>query len=283
MEYNEENFKKLLEAHESLAVEIKDDSEDFSADFKSGFDDKFILKSEAKEDEGIINAVFGKTAAIIEQGAKKQAKEIGVEFEDGIFKDKKVTEVVDLVFEKTNAHFDLQLKDLKKSSSKSDDKQLIELQGKHDVMSAELKQRTESQEQLVKDVEAEKLGRVEDKKSFKSEFEFKSAYGKANLIDNMTDLQHKGFNQILKDKYDFKVNDKGVTVPMTKDEKLVEHPSKRGVYFSLQDVIEHEAKEQGINKNNNGTHTPPVDINAPAPGAVAGVVIPPRKIAKPLR
>lgn len=283
MDFNEENFNKLKGVVDTLAIEIKDDTDDFSGDFTKGFDTKFVLKSEAKDDEDIINAVFGKTASVIEQGIKKQAKAIGVEFEDGLFKDKKVTEVVDLVFAKTSEHFATQMTDLKKSSNKTDDKKLIDLQSKYDTLSGEHSQRKDDLEGLVKDIEVEKAGREDDKKKFTSEFEFKVAYGKTKFIDDMTELQHKGFSGILKDKYDFKLNDEGVTTPYTKtDGKMAIHPTKKGVYLSMQEVIEQEAKTQGVIKNNNGSGKAPTNLNAQVQGAGAGDSKPVRKVAQRL-
>ena len=81
MEFNKENFERLLGAVNFIGVEVSSDTENYNNEFKEKFLQKFITFDNAKTNDDIANAVFGKKANEYERGIKKRFKII-------IFRDK---------------------------------------------------------------------------------------------------------------------------------------------------------------------------------------------------
>jgi uncharacterized protein YlxW (UPF0749 family) len=286
MEFNQENFEKLKSAFSYLDVDVNSDSEDFAGEFKQGFLQKFITIDSAKTNDEIAKSVFGKKANEYERNIKKRFKSMGIEFEPGVFKDEegldlKGDDLLDKMFsiveQTNNSKFD----ELKNKAVTTSDKRVEALETTNTELKNQLDQLKESNSKLNEQVETVQTEANNKIKSFKINNQISSIKGGIKWIDNMTDIQKKGFETIVNEKYSFDLEEKeGKDILIVKDKatgKLIENPNKAGQFLEPNEVLNSIADQNGLMKKNEGTGAQPVRQTKPSNEGPKN-----RMIAKPI-
>lgn len=222
-------------------------------DFKKAFSEKFIAKSQVAEDDEIVKSIVGRRMGSIETGLKKIARSYEIEFGDDL-KEKKVEDIIDVLGTKIQEKHQSEIKTLKESIDDEDQKKaLTEWEDKYSKLeqkysdTKDLLDNTKNEFNQYRDETNNKL------KGVKLGVILDSTKSKMPWKDEMNEVEKKGFEAIIREKYKFDLDDENPSqaVPFdAKTGKRIQNPKKAGEFMSLNDVLETEAREMKLLKAN---------------------------------
>lgn len=244
---------------EEILAEIGIEADDLDG-FKSKFKEKYVSSQVYNDELKKAKDAHGESWGKSKTKAKQTFKALGVEFEDGELKDKELPDILELGYTKLDA----KIKDMTdKINGANPDLEKIEGKYKADLEAKakkieELTNFWETSKAEKEEVEKNLTGKLND---FKVGYSLKEAYGKVAFKDGMTELERKGFNAHIDEKYIFKLEEDELA-PF--DRKTGERVKDTKGYVPVTDVLNMEAKEVGLAKQN-GTPANPVKKTVETP------------------
>lgn len=241
-----------MEAQELLKLVGFEAEEGKEADIeavRNHFNNTFIPVTEINEKhpaiEKIIGSSFGQKMGSIQTALIAQAKENGLEVKHSDFKDKKIDEIIPVIF----GGFKEKIDAVKKPDSKLQEE--LERWKKESASYQETVQTLQSQNEELK------TGFENEKKSWLVNHAENEAWNSINFAPTANDLMKRGFKAAIKEKYDFTADDTGKVWPVYKEgEKKgsrVQNPNNLSSMMSLQDLLTYEAgKAELLAKPNEG-------------------------------
>lgn len=202
----------------------------------------YILKGEAHEDDAVVAKVSGKIFGELTTVAKR---EFGLESAE--IKDKSIRDIIKLGAEKKNTL----ITSLEESVGKGSEEVISKLKAESEKFKGEAKQYKGDLEKLVGEKAELETGFNNKLKQFKLDNYFKDVLGKVPFSEGATEVAKIGFNTLFQSKYKLDVaDDESVLVLDSKGQKIP-NPKQTGTYLGLSEVLELEAKENGLLKQNN--------------------------------
>lgn len=230
-------------------VNIEDVNEETGLDeFKKAFGEKFIVKAELEEEKKKLGQRLGSATT----ETKRFFKEQGLEFEDGETKDKSIEDLIALGVTKITAKHEEEIKSLKDDKGKTNDKKFLELEEKLKSQETQWEQDKGMIEKLKGELEEEKNGRVQDQRSFIINDRIKTSKAKIKFIDDITEVQRRGFDAIINEIASFEMDENQNVYPVNKEGKRFENKNKSGEYLNTDEFFKEQAIEQKLYKNNDG-------------------------------
>jgi hypothetical protein len=227
-------------------LDIKAETAD---EFKKKFDEKYVRKDAAIDYEKL-NAEIGKVKGSIETALKQKAKAFGVDFSSDEVKDKKIEELMELVFKKITENADLAIKTAKDEAKKARPQEIQELLDKLSKLNDKVRQYEEINAALKKDMELKEQefsGKIKD---IKRNLQVESLWNAIKFRSDIDQLQIKGFKAEVMENYRFDLNEKDELVITDKDGKYIPSMSKHGAIKSPHEVITELAMKHKILSTN---------------------------------
>lgn len=259
--------KDALELINYLGVkpdEVKD-----VAELKNKFDTEFIRTSAITEDSEPVKKILGKTFGTLENEIKKVAKEfeVDVDFDTPELKDKKVKDKLKFfVSEFANKNKSI-IDELTIKAGQGNDEKLKEYETK---LTKEQQKRKDA-ENLLNSVKTEYEGFKEQSeksiKGIKLNILKKDAFSKLKLRPDISEIEKKGFDSVIHEKYNFDI-DENESVFVT-DKKGAKIPSTKvtGTFKTVTEILEEEAiagKLALINGDGGKPKPQPITVTPPA-------------------
>lgn len=230
--------EQLKELHTYIGIDPE--NVESIEDAKKLFDKNFINVNNLDINDERVKPVFGRRIGEAETKFKQALKSLGVEFEEGELKDKKLEDLIDLGKDKIKS----QISTLKESAGKTDDKKVQDLQTKLENLEKERTTLEEARKAAID--EAEKLKKDYEQKE--SQTKLQSARQKVlseiRLIE-MKPSQKIGFQALIDQKYNLSLEGDNLVV-MNKDGQKIPNPKKAGDFLTAKDIFEKEAQEEGL-------------------------------------
>ena len=221
------------------------------AKFEAAFNDTktgYIARAKALEDDSIakhFNDQYGTRLGQIETLIRKVGKEeIGIEeIENG-----PIESMITDLSKKTKAR----LHKLTEDGNKDKDTRVIELTTQANALKANLESEKERADNANKLLEATK-GEFENyKTSLISNQLFQKELGKIELIPDMTELQKKGFNALVAETFEFKLDKEGETLEVYKKGEAKRAKNEAGNQnLTVEEALKSLAEKNGLLKKNN--------------------------------
>lgn len=214
--------------------------------FKEQFQDKFIVKSEAPDEDAIKSATVGRFTGSFKTLAKKH---FGLDTEE-MKKAEKWEDLFEMGVQKQNA----KIEELKLSSTQTNDSAIKDLTEKLERANQTAKEYKDAND-LIKNTLTEKETEWNGKlKGTKAQFEKKNAL--FLMKDKISDSLTKGDKLLLETEInglqiDFGDNDE--VIVKDKEGKRLPNPKQVGTFLGLSDAIELIAEKEGFLKRNNAT------------------------------
>jgi hypothetical protein len=252
-----------IKPEEALSVLGYDSLDSFEKveDFKTEVSKKYIARDKVHEDEDIRAAIVGKTLGSAENEVIKHFKSVGVEFEPGEVKGKKLSEVVKIGSDKIVTNYTTQLEELKASGG-GNTKEFEKITKQLGEYKTKFEQERDLREKAAKELEDSKLGFETEKKNLTIGQQVKELLGAvkyktAGIPEPMIKTIKTGFESEVKRSYKFDLNDKGELIVLDSNGKQVENAKKVGEYLSPLEAIKNLAVENGVWDENPHRSTPP--------------------------
>lgn len=229
---------------------------------RNHFNNTFVPVSEINEKhpavEKIIGSSFGRKMGTLQTALISQAKENGLDFKHSDFADKKIDEIIPVIF----GGFKDKLEAIKKPDSK--------LQEEIDRWKGEATTYKETVQTLQSQTEELKTGFESEKQSWLVDHAENEAWGSINFVTTANDFTKRGFKSTIKDKYNFVADAEGKVWPEHKDGdkkgSRVQNPNNLSTVMSLPELLTYEAgKAELLAKPNEGKPggRPPVNGGQP--------------------
>lgn len=229
---------ELKDVYEYLGVKPEDiNSID---DLKSKFEPTFVRRDQAVKDPEIVSKVTGKLTGSLRTAILSTAKELEVEIGDDEIKDKKVEEIAKILGSKAKEK--ITALDKRASSNNPDDINK-EWESKYTKLEKKFKD-TESLLNTTKSqFETESALWATEKKSIAFNNRHKDALSKVRFKTGITDLEMKGFNAIINEKYKHEFDESGNIFPTDAKGNRISNPKVAGTFMDFEDIYNMEANE----------------------------------------
>lgn len=204
-------------------------------DVKSKFNELYVPVKKHSDTLGELN---GKVSHAIH----KAAKELGLEIPKEAFKDKNIYELPSVLGEFAKTRME------ELESAKGATAEEIEAKYKSDL--EKYKGKVTEKESLLADVQGQfetfKTQVETDRRKSKVESEYGKVFGGLKFAETVKDLEKAGFEAMLKNNYQFDLDDEGLPVVKDKDGKAVTSTAKAGTLATFEEVITSEFKKLGL-------------------------------------
>lgn len=217
--------------------------------FKEKFNEKFIARSQALEDEEITGKIKSKIIGLTSGSIVTLAKrEFGLTSEE--VKDKKYEEVLELAAQKTKE----KMQELEGKAGQSNDEALKTLQTKLD----KLKLEREEYKGLLDSTKTEyETFKADSEAKFKN-LKISTAFGKLKetvapkLSENMSEADRFYFENKIKESFKFDFDEKDTLQVLDSEGKRIQNPKKIGTFLTPEEAVEMKAAELKYLKQNPG-------------------------------
>lgn len=215
------------------------------------FREKYILKEKAHNDEKIRNTASGRRLGELEKDLRKQVKEFGVEFGQE-FSEAKLEDMIGHALKEIKSGHETKVKEVQNSFDPSEKDQAIkdweEKYGKLETKYGETKSLLDLR---VNEFDEYKSKKEEEISSFKLNTFYNSSMNSANYKNGISDLEKKGFDTHMRDKYTYQFDESGNLWPYSKEtNSRIPHPKDMNKFMSLDEVRDMELKETGLSPVN---------------------------------
>lgn len=231
---------------EILGLKDIDETKATAEEIKSALDEKFVSREHAHKDEGIRNAIVGKTLGSIRTKAKKL-----FEFDSKEIEKKDIEDIL----EEVNTKFESKLKEAKEAGGQGKDKRVSDLEilvADKDKSIAAYKTGLEEKEAKINELTN---SYTENLKNYKTGHKLDEIKSKLPFVEDYSkkEVLRTGFESMVKSKYKFNLNDKEELEVFTTDGNPIKHPKKTGEFLKPDELLMQLAEEQGLIKKNNAS------------------------------
>jgi len=210
--------------------------------FKEEVDKKYITKDNATKDPDVINAVIGKRMNVIQNAITAAADKIGITYDVKEVKDKKVEEVVEILFTKQKDAAGNEIQTLKKQAESSVDDRIKALTQEKEKTKKDYDELLGLHNNLKDEHTRYKDGvALEKKNTFINSRKTKALSGLA-LSPTMKELEKEGLLSRLNNKYKYDWDETaGDTIVMNEKGERIKSEKKAGEFMSIDELYEKEA------------------------------------------
>lgn len=237
---------------------VSDLGEDATIDtFKNKFNEQFIRKDRAMDDDDIRTHYVGEQQRKFAQEVKRTAKESGIDLSEDESK-LGVSDLVRLLPTKKDEFYTQQIEELKSKSSKPSE-QFAELEQKYNALKAKATDYENMTKDLSSKLEEKDNEIVTFKRDYKRNEVVKDIWSKANefISENASQLEREGFISHINKNYKIDVED-DKPVWLTKEGHRIQDPNKAGEFLDPIAGIRMEAEKNKILKvTDSKKFTPP--------------------------
>lgn len=213
-------------------------------DFKEKFKEKFIVKSQAFDDEEVRKAVTGKVAGSLTTLAKKH---FGLTPEE--IKDKKWEEIIEFAAQKKNS----EIEEYKGKAGQTNDEALKEIQAKYEKALNTNKEYKEALTAKEQDFQAKEQDWQKKFKDIKINTILSSAKEKVTpKLKELSKPEKFYFDSIISENIKIDFDEQENPIVLNKEGKRFQNPNKAGSFLALEEAIELLANQENLIKKNNG-------------------------------
>jgi len=232
---------------------------------KEHFEKNFVGINVATEKDEIKNIILGKYKGTHATALKNHFEALGVSFEGKDVKDDKSRLIVDKVMEAGIQALKDNIKELKESANKTDDKKAIELQGKLDKITGDYSIVTKERDELKSLVEKKESEFEGFKKNTILTEKIKSAKEKIQFTEKAIEFTKKGFDMDFHEKYNIELSDTQDSADGLRitNKRTNERISKGNKFVTYEDLYKTELAEakllkmaDSVNNNRANERTP---------------------------
>lgn len=214
--------------------------------------------------EKIIGSSFGQKMGSLTTSLIAAAKENGLDVKHSDFKDKKIDDIIPVIF----GSFKERIEAVKKPDSKLQE-ELDRWKNEASGYQSSLQKLENEKNDLITNFDNEKKGWLVNHAE-------NEAWGTVKFSPTVNDLMKRGFKDAIKEKYDFITENDGKVWPVYKtgDKKgsRVQNPNNVSTVMTVSELLNHEAKAEGLiaaaNEGNPGgkpNGTKPTGQQSPTP------------------
>jgi len=207
----------------------------------------FIKKSEASKDEDVRKQVSGSLLGKLDTFVNQQAKQLNVEFDEGV-KSGKLEEKLSFLTNKVSESLETYKSQIDKGVDEDFKKKLeTEFQSKIDKLNLDLQTKTEMLDNTV-----QKLTTIETEYKTKERNRiitdaFQKAKSEIQFSPEADALKLKGFEATFNEKYKVDLDENNsVIVLESSTNKPIQNPNKMNDFLGLSDVLKKEAEENNL-------------------------------------
>lgn len=224
-------------------------------EFKTNFNNLYVLKSEAAKDKTIREALSGSILGAEATNLGRTFKEFGVEFSED---EKKTIDglpshrneaMVKLFAEKFQGTYVNKLSDLEKKVGVGNDEKVKMLEEKLSKTETKLTETTNAWKGLATDLETEKKNSVEQLNSFKTQTLLGKAREGVKFKQKMTDVEKMGFDAALASRFKFGISEDKLEV-FAADGSRIQSKAKAGTFVDPTEAMQSLADEFGVGEVN---------------------------------
>lgn len=239
--------------------------------FEENFGRKELIKAELAKDESFIAPIIGKRFGSLDTKIRQYAKDdLGLEFDAGELKDKKVEEVLDLTIKKAKTKFESEIAELKKNIVSDPSELTKEWEQKVKILQSENENWKSQAEKANQEFETFKNTLAQRQREEKLNHSLESAFKSVKFAPEVSELTIEGFKSKILGEVKFDFDEKENFSIFDKEGKTIFRPNKNGVPYTPEDYIKDKALEHKILQVNGGGGNPPappiktgVDSNPP--------------------
>lgn len=207
----------------------------------------FIKKSEAAKDEDVRKQVSGSLLGKLDTFVNQQAKQLNVEFDEGV-KSGKLEDKLSFLTNKVSENLETYKSQIDKGVGEDFKKKLeTEFQSKIDKLNLDLQTKTEMLDNTV-----QKLTTIETEYKTKERNRiitdaFQKAKSEIQFSPEADNLKLKGFEATFNEKYIVELDDNNAVVVLeSATKKPIQNPNKMNDFLGLSDVLKKEAEENNL-------------------------------------
>lgn len=215
--------------------------------FQEEIKKKVVFREVAHLDADHVNKMTGRTLGAIETEFKQRAKDLGIEFEDGELKDKKLTEVINITFDKANKKI-ASLTEATKADKGTKHKELEEELNKYKTEIGTYKEVAQKANQTLAEKEQEWNSQL---KRFKLDTHLKEIKSKIPFSSDASPYTIKGFEASINEEVEFDFDENESIIIKSKKTGLPLTTETGNKIESVENFFTKKAKEAGILKVNN--------------------------------
>lgn len=257
-----------FELPEELGGFIGVEAEDFDG-FKKAFNEKFIPRDKAKEDDELASSIIGERMGALERALKRQFKDTGIDLtvEDG--KEKKVEDLTKTWLTRLVEAHGNKVKELEDASGKGNDEQIKDLQEKLKAAEEGSKKKASELQSLLDDTKSKY---EELQKTHKDQLTGMTLKALTDSVDRNTEWatevdyfkeRKSAFDADFNANFKKQLNDDQTAIIVTdSDGNRIKDSDKAGEFISFEKLYRKKAQEAGLLKINDKGGKP-----APKPGA----------------
>lgn len=206
--------------------------------FKEAFESTYIRRENVTQDESITSQIIGRRMGSLDTAINRTFKNAGLELDT---EGKKVEEIIEMGVSAIQDRYKDQISKLEDEGLKNSDEALIEarkLQEKWENKYKEEKALRESTANEFSAYKEESANRIRQNTigSF-----VEQAYNRATFREGITELESKGFKDIIKESYKFDLDENNTLVVTDVEGKRIPNEKISGTFMSFDDVIMQES------------------------------------------
>lgn len=243
-------------------------------DFKANVDSTFTRNTLINEESEPVKKILGQVFSTLSTEIKKVAKtnEIELDFASPELKDKKVKDrLVYFVDQLSNKHKGI-VDDLTIKANTGNDDKIKDLQGKYDKEVQKSKDLKGLLDQTTEQFNGFKEQASTQIKGVKLDVHKRDAFGKLKFKSDISDIERRGFNATIDEKYVFDLDETEKPIIKNKKGEMIPSTKVTGAFKSVDEVLQEEAivaKVFALNPNSGQQKPAPINLGgqqaAPAP------------------
>jgi predicted phage tail protein len=252
MPIKQEELELFISEYLDIDVNSVESLDKLKDSFATSYARKDVYKSELSKDPSFVNPLIGKRLGAIETKLKQTAKEsLGVEFNDGEFKDKSIEDILELTANKYKTKHETALQELK-SKFKSDPSELTkEWEEKLKLAKEEANNWREENTKIRGEFDQYKTNIQVEKEQIRLKDNLDKAFGSIKFAPEANELVIEGFKTKVMNEVKFGFDENNNFSTFDKDGKTIFNPKKHGQPYSPEEYLKDKAIEYKVYQLNN--------------------------------
>lgn len=242
-------------------------------EFKTAFNEKYVLKDKAAEDKTVREKVSGAVLGAEMTNIKRFFKENEVEFSEEETKEilslpsHKNEAMISLGFKKLQGGYVNKIAELEKTAGHGNDDKVKAITEEKQKIEKKLSEVESAWKTTASELEKERLSGQSTLKAYKIDTELSKAKAPLKIKQKLTEVEKIGFETAITQRLKFDLNEKGQLETFNANGDRIVSKQKAGDFLNATDALQELVNELGLAEiNPHGGKPAPVNTGTPAPG-----------------